>query len=88
VRSVDPRRETLRAIQWRLDAAALFGTLAAETILASGLTAAQTGRTHGRMRPNPQNLRQTLAGKGPSTQDCFVASAPRNDRDVAYHDSI
>jgi hypothetical protein len=31
VRSVDPRRETLRAIQWRLDAAALFETLAAET---------------------------------------------------------
>ncbi len=41
VRSVDPRRETLRAIQRRIDAAVLFGTHAAEPILASGVTAAQ-----------------------------------------------
>ena len=42
--SIDPRRETLRAIQWYNDADRLFGTPVAETILASGpVTAQQAG---------------------------------------------
>jgi hypothetical protein len=52
VRSDDPRRDTLRAIQWPQETATLFGSLAAETILASGVEAAQTGRTHGRKQPD------------------------------------
>ena len=67
--SVDPGRETLRATQWRSDAAALFGTHVAETILASGRTAAQTGRTHGRKRPDPDICHLNLASRGPSTME-------------------
>lgn len=36
VRSIDPRRVTLRQFQWPPQAAALLGTHTAETILASG----------------------------------------------------
>lgn len=36
VRSIDPRRVTLRQFQWPSQAAALLGTHTAETILASG----------------------------------------------------
>lgn len=36
VRSIDPRRVTLRQFQWPLQAAAVLGTHIAETILASG----------------------------------------------------
>lgn len=35
VRSIDPRRETLRGIQWPFKVAALFGTHVAKTILAA-----------------------------------------------------
>jgi hypothetical protein len=35
VRSIDPKRVTLRQSQWPLEVAILFGTHAAETILAS-----------------------------------------------------
>ncbi|BCA63474.1 hypothetical protein HMP09_2708 [Sphingomonas sp. HMP9] len=35
VRSIDPRRVTLRQFQWPSQAAAVFGTHTAETILAS-----------------------------------------------------
>lgn len=37
VRSIDPRRVTLRQFQWPSQAASLLGTHTAETILASGL---------------------------------------------------
>lgn len=36
VRSIDPRRVTLRQFQWPSQAAAVLGTHTAETILASG----------------------------------------------------
>ncbi len=59
---IGPTQRTLRAIQWHPKAAALFGTFAAETILASGVTPAPTGRTHGRKRSDP-NIRTPLPCK-------------------------
>ena len=75
VGSIDPRRETLRAIQWRLDAARLFGTPVAETILASGLPTAQTGRTHGSKRFDPNISSRTLQAGGRPHMDRFAALA-------------
>ena len=46
----------------------LFGTRFAQSIRASGFTAAQTGRTHDRTRPMLQ-LRQKVLAKAPSTHD-------------------
>jgi len=46
----------------------LIGTRSAQSIRASGLTAAQTGRTHDRTRPMLQ-LRQKVLAKAPSTHD-------------------
>jgi hypothetical protein len=46
----------------------LIGTRSANSIMASGLTAAQTGRTHDRTRPTLQ-LRQKVLAKAPSTRD-------------------
>jgi len=46
----------------------LIGTRSAQSIRASGFTAAQTGRTHDRTRPMLQ-LRQKVLAKAPSTHD-------------------
>src|SRR5437763_6027351 len=46
----------------------LIGTRSAQSIMASGLTAAQTGWTHDRTRPMLQ-LRQKVLAKAPSTHD-------------------
>ena len=46
----------------------LIGTRSAQSIMASGFTAAQTGRTHDRTRPVLQ-LRQKVLAKAPSTHD-------------------
>jgi hypothetical protein len=46
----------------------LIGTRSAQSIMASGLTAAQTGRTHDRTRPMLQ-LGQKVLAKAPSTHD-------------------
>src|SRR6266852_4664762 len=74
VGSIDPRRKTLRAIQWRNDVAQLCGTSAAETILASGhLTPHSTGRTYGCKRSDPNSASVLRAGGRPH-MDCFVAS--------------
>src|SRR5271154_4466310 len=45
--SIDPRCETLRGTHWPVTVAGVFGTRVAETILASGLPTASTGRTYG-----------------------------------------
>src|ERR1700722_20332891 len=47
VGSIDPRCETLRGTHWPAKVAGVFGTRVAETILASGLPTASTGRTYG-----------------------------------------
>src|SRR5262249_22889631 len=46
----------------------LIGTRSAQSIMASGFTAAQTGRTHDRTRPMLQ-LGQKVLAKAPSTHD-------------------
>jgi hypothetical protein len=46
----------------------LIGTRSAQSIMASGFTAAQTGRTHDRTRPMLQQRQKVLA-KAPSTHD-------------------
>jgi hypothetical protein len=51
-----------------LKCALTIGTRSAQSMMASGLTAAQTGRTHDRTRPMPQ-LRQKVFAKAPSTHD-------------------
>src|SRR6516162_8466640 len=45
-----------------------IGTRSAQNIMASGFTAAQTGRTHDRTRPMLQQCQKVLA-KAPSTHD-------------------
>jgi hypothetical protein len=87
VGSIDPRREALRAIQWPCETAALFGPLAAETILASGLIAAPTGRTHGSKRSDPKFRTQTSQAGGRPHMDCFAAGAARNDETEAAGES-
>ncbi len=51
-------RHAVRPLQ-EVEAATLFGSLAAETILASGVKAAQTGRTHGRKQPDRNSAANT-----------------------------
>jgi hypothetical protein len=59
VGSIDPRCETLRGTHWPVKVAGLFGTRVAETILASGVTTAPTGRTYGCKRSD-QTLKKLL----------------------------
>ena len=51
-----------------LKCALTIGTRSAQSIMASGFTAAQTGRTHDRTRPMLQQRQKVLA-KAPSTHD-------------------
>ena len=51
-----------------LKCALTIGTRSAQSIMASGFTAAQTGRTHDRTRPMLQLCQKVLA-KAPSTHD-------------------
>jgi hypothetical protein len=44
-----------------------IGTRSAQSIMASGFTAAQTGRTHDRTRPMLQQRQKVLAKAAPST---------------------
>ena len=46
-----------------------IGTRSAHSIMASGFTAAQTGRTHDRTRPMLQLGQKVLAKAAPSTHD-------------------
>jgi hypothetical protein len=59
VGSIDPRCETLRGTHWPVKVAGLFGTRVAETILASGVSTASTGRTYGCKRSD-QTLKKLL----------------------------
>ena len=46
-----------------------IGTRSAQSIMASGFTAAQTGRTHDRTRPMLHQCQKVLAKAAPSTHD-------------------
>ena len=52
-----------------LKCARTIGTRSAQSIMASGFTAAQTGRTHDRTRPMPHKRQKVLAKAAPSTHD-------------------
>src|SRR6516162_8952527 len=65
---VDPGIGRTRLGQRTLKCVFLIGTRSANSIMASGSTAAQTGRTHDRTRPMLQ-LRQKVLAKAPSTHD-------------------
>src|SRR5262249_8755795 len=66
--TVDPGIGRTRLGQRTLKGVFLIGTRSAHSIRASGLTAAQTGRTHDRTRPMLQQRQKVLA-KAPSTHD-------------------
>src|SRR5438477_4909154 len=57
---VDPGIGTTRVGQRIFECVLLIGTRSAQSIMASGFTAAQTGRTHDRTRPMLQQLRKFL----------------------------
>src|SRR5205085_2457770 len=65
---VDPGIGTTRLGQRIFECVFLIGTRSAQSIMASGFTAAQTGRTHDRTRPMLR-LRQKVLAKTPSTRD-------------------
>jgi hypothetical protein len=65
---VDPEIGRTRLGQRIFECVFLIGTRSAQSIMASGFTAAQTGRTHDRTRPMLQ-LRQKVLAKAPSTHD-------------------
>jgi hypothetical protein len=65
---VDPGIGRTRLGQRTLKCVFLIGTRSAQSIMASGFTAAQTGRTHDRTRPMLQLCKKVLA-KVPSTHD-------------------
>ena len=65
---VDPGIGTTRSGHRTLKYALLIGTRSAQSIMASGFTAAQTGRTHDRTRPMLQPPQKVLA-KAPSIHD-------------------
>jgi hypothetical protein len=58
-----------------LNCALTIGTRSAQSIMASGFTAAQTGRTHDRTRPMLQQRQKVLANAAPSTHDPKRTSA-------------
>src|SRR5271154_5100095 len=76
--SIDPRCETLRGTHWPVTVAGVFGTRVAETILASGLPTASTGRTYGCKRSD-QTVKNFLwhggrpVARGPSTYGSRLA---------------
>ena len=61
---VDPGIGRTRVGQRIFECVLLIGTRSAQSIMASGFTAAQTGRTHDRTRPMLQ-LRQKVLAKAP-----------------------
>src|SRR5262245_57892149 len=64
--TVDPGIGRTRLGQRTLKCVFLIGTRSAHSIRASGLTAAQTGRTHDRTRPMLQQRQKVLAKAPPS----------------------
>jgi hypothetical protein len=65
---VDPGIGRTRMGQRIFECVLSIGTRSAQSIMASGLIAAQTGRTHDRTRPMLQ-LGQKVLAKAPSTHD-------------------
>ena len=65
---VDPGIGRTRMGQRIFECVLSIGTRSAQSIMASGFTAAQTGRTHDRTRPMLQ-LGQKVLAKAPSTHD-------------------
>src|SRR5499433_388345 len=66
---VDPGIGRTRLGHRTLKCALTIGTRSAQSIMASGFTAAQTGRTHDRTRPMLQKRQKVLAKAAPSTHD-------------------
>ena len=64
---VDPGIGTTRMGQRIFECVLSIGTRSAHSIMASGFTAAQTGRTHDRNRPMLQLGQKVLAKAAPST---------------------
>ena len=62
-----------------LKCALMIGTRSAQSIMASGFTAAQTGRTHDRTRPMLQKRQKVLAKAAPSTHEAATRKAPPRD---------
>jgi hypothetical protein len=60
-----------------------IGTRSAQSIMASGFTAAQTGRTHDRTRPMLHKRQKVLAKAAPSTHDPKQASPMSGSRFLA-----
>ena len=75
---VDPGIGRTRLGQRTLKCVFLIGTRSAQSIMASGFTAAQTGRTHDRTRSMLQ-LRKKVFAKAPSTHDPKRTLVPRLD---------
>ena len=66
---VDPGIGRARMGHRTLKCVLTIGTRSAHSIMASGFTAAQTGRTHDRTRPMLQLGQKVLAKAAPSTHD-------------------
>ena len=84
---VDPGIGRTRLGHRTLKCALTIGTRSAQSIMASGFTAAQTGRTHDRTRPMLQ-LRQKVLAKAPSTHDptrTFVGDIRAVARSGSFH---
>jgi hypothetical protein len=64
---VDPGSEEPVWVIALLKCALTIGTRSAQSIMASGFTAAQTGRTHNRTRPILRKRQRVLAKAAPST---------------------
>src|SRR5438874_3892625 len=73
---VDPGIGTTRVGQRIFECVLLIGTRSAQSIMASGFTAAQTGRTHDRTRPMLQQLRKFL----PRRRQWYGPRPPRPGR--------
>jgi hypothetical protein len=71
---VDPGIGKTRLGHRTLKCALTIGTRSAQSIMASGFTAAQTGRTHDRTRPMLQQCQKVLA------RECYCAK-----KDVETH---
>src|SRR6516225_3080983 len=75
---VDPGIGRTRLGQRIFECVLLIGTRSAQSIMASGLTAAQTGRTHDRTRPMLQQVRKFLPRRRRPHMSQFVL--PRHTR--------
>jgi hypothetical protein len=81
---VDPGIGRTRLGQRIFECVFLIGTRSAQSIMASGFTAAQTGRTHDRTRPMLQQLRKFL----PRRRLLSCTTQPPNRRAVVGYSSL